>query len=245
MTTKVAAPTADTVETTMSAQKLAGHCIGLFQKIADGSWNSEHWHALHEGRDPFAPPRTIQADVQSKVEWWRNHYQRLYRMNPDFSNLVIPKRQVGFDRLVIVAKGLTHNRWIEVARTIHEVSLYNDDLDAVVTKNDRDSKERSYGIWIRDRQEADEELMNKSANVLATEGVKGITLKERLVAGTGYLFQEYCHMDVENVTLCSSSRSSDGDVPSVYWDAVYHYLHVDWDFVGSRNSGLRARSVVS
>ena len=216
----------DIVETAMSAQQL-------------GTQLSEH-------RDPFAPSKTVRLDdVNERVEWWRNHYKALYKMNPDFSTLYIPERPKDFDRLIIIPKGLSHQKWVVTARTIHEVYLYNDDLDGVITVNDRTPKDRSYGIWIRDRQEADVELKGKSAEMLASEVINGITLLERLVAGTGYLFEKMCHMDQENVTLCTGSRDSGGDVPRVYWGVGGRKVYVDYGHPSHSDPSLRSRAVVS
>lgn len=236
---------ADVGQTTMSADKLAGHLEGLLKRVRDGSWTERHFQAIQEGRDPFALPTTARVDVNDRVQWWRMHYQRRYRMNPDFSNLYLPEHQPGFDRLVIMAKGLTHRRWVEMAREIHGVNLYNQDLDGCVTTNDRAPENRPYGIWIRDRQESDEELKSLSANDLKRRKVSGITLLERLVAGTGYLFDEQCYMDVKNITLCSGSRYSYGSVPNVGWHVDGRRLCVGWCSADCADDGLRTRAVVS
>ncbi len=215
----------DMAETTMSAQQFAGYLEGLAKRVKEGSFGQRH------------------VDVNDQVERWRNQYKVLYKINPDFSNLYIPDH-VGFDRLIIVPKGLTHQKWVMTARTIHEVYLFNDDIDSVTT-NDRTPKDRSYGVWIRDRQEADEELADKSANVLAREKINSIVLLERLVAGTDYLFEHMCHMDVEHITLCAGSRFSGGDVPLVRWSSGNRRVCVGYCSPSGSAPSLRARAVVS
>lgn len=235
----------DVVETSMTVQQFAGHLRGLATRVQEGSFGQRHFEALAEGRDPFAPAKVVNVDLADRTEWWRAHFKGLYKINPDFSNLYIPKQVPGFDRLVIVPKGLTHQKWVETARTIHEVHLYNNDLDGCVTTNDRPPKDRSYGIWIRDRQEADEELKEKSAVTLQKEKIPGIVLLERLVAGTGYLFEKMCHMDVDNITLCTGSRDSDGGVPGVDWDCDNREVGVCYCSQLDYYSRLRTRAVVS
>lgn len=193
----------------------------------------------------FTIPMLAQIDLKDQVERWRYHFKNLYHIDPDFSNLYIPTRIPGFDRLIIVPKGLTHQKWVETARTIHEVDLYKENLDSTVTKNDRTPKDRSYGVWIRDRCEADEELKGKSADDLEQLKVQGITLLERLVLGTGYLFEKMSHMDRENVTLCSGSGFWVGGVPSVSWFTVNFKVYVRWCSVSCSSLGLRTRAVVS
>jgi hypothetical protein len=243
MATKV-----DISETTMSAQQLATRLKETLGQLGEGVLNGDHIQALNEHRDPFTSVKTENVDVDDQVKRWRNQYKTLYRMNPDFSNLHIPTSHIaGFDRLIVVAKGLTHQKWVQTARSIHEVSIYNDDLDSVITTNDRSPRDRPYGVWIRDRQEADEELAGKSAKVLASEEIGSITLLERLVAGTDYLFdsRHMCHMDNENITLCAGSRNSDGSVPYVYWSSDFRKVCVLYYFPSFSFPRLRARAVVS
>ena len=147
-----------------------------------------------------------EVDIRDRIQWWVQHYKKVYRMNADFSGLVIPPRQPGFDRLVVVPKGFKMKRWVETASKIHSVYLHQDNLDVVVPKHDRSAVEHAYSIWIRDRQEADEELQNLSAVALSEQKVSSICLPEGLGAGTDYLFGEGRHMDEHNVTLCSGSR---------------------------------------
>lgn len=93
--------------------------------------------------------------------------------------------------------------------------------------------------------EADEEYKNMSANDLDEKGVKGITLRERLLMEIQYFKETGNHLDVDNVTLCSGSRDSGGDVPSVYWDSARRGVYVDWGGLSRSYSSLRARVAVN
>ncbi len=233
----------DIGETSSTDRQLASCLKETFGQLATGALHAGHIQALNEHRHPFAL-ESPNVDVNDRVEWWYEHFKRLYRINSDFSGLLIPKQVPGFDRLVIIPKGLTHRKCVEAALTIHGVDLYKDDLDGSVRLNDRTPKVGSYGIWIRDHQEADEELKGKSANDLKTSKIGGITLLERLVAGNGYLFESMSHMDRHNVTLCSGSRCSDGDIPGVSWSTDGRRLDVDWCHPLYSDPALRARAVV-
>jgi len=150
---------------------------------------------------------------------------------------------------VPVIKGVTMNMVVQALRKLKvKVDLYTNDLDANVTKNDRDpAQDGSYLVKFRRNVEADEEFANKSANDLAKgeKEIKGITLLERLLLELGYFMATKEHLDVNDVTLCSGSRDSDGDVPSVYWYADYRKLFVLWGSPDHSHSSLRARAVVS
>lgn len=238
----------DVDETSITAQELAGHIVGLCKRVKEGSFGKRHFNALAEGRDPFALDSKVhKVDVNDQVERWRHHFKTLYKINPDFSGLYIPERVEDFSRLIIVPKGLTHRKWVDTARTIHPVSTYDHDLDEIVKKNDRNPRERSYGIWIRDPQEADEELKNKSARKVEEilQEVNGITLLERLVGGTGHLFDEMCHMDNDGRwTLCSGSCDSESRVPFVRCGGS-RGVNVDRCSVSENIPNLRTRKVVS
>lgn len=237
----------DIGETSLTDRQILNRLKETLSQLANGVLTGDQIQALNEHRDPFKSVATLRdVNLNDQVEKWRHHFKTLYRMNPDFSDLYIPQRQEGFDRLVIVPKGLTHRKWVETARTIHKVCLNNSDLYESVEVNDRTPKGKSYGVWIRDRQEADEELNRKAATDLKTLCASGLTLIERLVAGTGYLFEKMCHMDVENVTLCTGSHSSDGRcMPGVYWDSRRFEVSVGWCFLTDPSTHLRSRAVVS
>jgi hypothetical protein len=67
-------------------------------------------------------------------------------------------------------------------------------------------------------QEADEKWANKSADDLEKLGIKGITLRDRLLFEIEYFKEMREHLDIKNFTLCSGSRhTGGGGVPSVYW----------------------------
>ena len=76
-------------------------------------------------------------------------------------------------------------------------------------------------------QEPDEKYKNMSANDL--KDLPFITLRERLIFELEYFKREGKHLDIDNVTLCSGSRYSDGHVPHVRWNSddgelfVYDY----------------------
>ena len=96
---------------------------------------------------------------------------------------------------------------------------------------------------MRDRQEADEELKNKSANDLKSDGTNCVTLEERLLLEMMYFRETGKHLDIQNITLCAGSRRPRGGVPRVSWYSVG--VGVDWCGPGHAYGGLRARAVVS
>src|SRR3989344_5392703 len=148
---------------------------------------------------------------------WSKFYHRYFGIQPDFSGLMIPPRPEGFDFLIVVLKGITSNRIVAAMRQAGiQVSLCTEDLDSI--KSDRDSTQ-THAIWVRNRQEADEELKNLSANKIQEMGLKTETFLERLLHGFKFWDETHTHLDLQNWTLCASSRASIGYVPNVHWSA--------------------------
>ena len=88
--------------------------------------------------------------------------------------------------------------------------------------------------------EADENLKNKSADDLDRDGIKGITLRERIIMELQYFKETGKHLDIKNITLCAGSRDSDSYVPSVDWDSDGR-LRVVWVVPGDAVPDLRSR----
>ena len=99
--------------------------------------------------------------------------------------------------------------------------------------------------YFKKNVEADKEHTNKSANDLDKLGVKGITLRERLILESQYFHETGKHLDIGNVTLCAGSRGFDGGVPGVDWGTASRGLCVHWCSPDDRNARLRARAAVS
>ena len=110
---------------------------------------------------------------------------------------------------------------------------------------DRDFPPIKTKRYFKKVQEADEELKNKSAEQLEKEGIKGITLRERLIMELEYYRETGNHLDIENVTLCSGSRYQDGYVPYVSWYSVNGGLYVYWCSPQDACDYLRSREAVS
>lgn len=123
---------------------------------------------------------------------------------------------------------------------------WSDNLDKVVPTNDRDpTRDGPYAIGVRATIEADEENANKTADMLAKEGHKGMTLMERLMLELIHFLATGQHLDVINWTLCTGSRFVAGGVPGVFFDRVFGKVDVHWYFPGYSRDHLRSRSAAS
>lgn len=201
-------------------------------------------------RNALMPPAEVssQEDLGRQIGEWKQFYAEHFGLEDTevlMRDSQIPAMKAGFGQLIIVQKGLTLNQVYAACESKFKCWRYSDDLDKSVTKNDR-TPTKDYAIWIRNgRIEADEELKNLSADDLAKKEIAGITLLERLLYELFYFWKTKKHLDIDNVTLCSGSRGSGGDVPSVDWDPDDRGVDVYWFYPSYSDSDLRARAVVS
>lgn len=175
---------------------------------------------------------------------WQDFYREVFGIEADFSNLVIPAKRDGFDRLLIIAESMTPQRLYDKCSELFPSWKWTEsNLDEIVT-SDRTVK-GAYAIWVRDRVEADEELKNLSANQLKERNISGITLEGRLIYELKYFKETGKHLDINNVTLCSGSRIRVGSVPLVNFFSNTGLVGVDDCHPDNHHDRLRSRQAVS
>jgi len=200
-----------------------------------------YWTALESVFNPPAPT----GDYGLTLQEWVHFYKKFFGLTLDLSGVKIPEKVAGFDRLIVVAHALTPNKVFSIIKKHFDAWRYTDDLDRDVPHNDRNPKSGTYAVWVRDVVEADEEMKNLSYDDCAEKQIKGITLLERLVLELKYFSETGKHLDIENWTLCSGSRSADGYVPSAHWNPTYGKFKVHWTRHGLRSAFLRFRVAVT
>lgn len=174
---------------------------------------------------------------------WTKFYKDVFGLDLDFSRITTPERKPGFDRLLVIAQGMTPQRLFDKCKELFPSWKYTDaDLDKVI-RSDRTSQNGHYAVWVRDRIEADEENKNLSADQLKTRSECQITFEERMLYELKFFEENGGHLDLSNYTLCAGSRYSDGGVPDAHgYDDKFG---VGWDDAGYSDYRLRSRSVVS
>ncbi len=189
--------------------------------------------------------RRARKSQKQQVRFWKRLYEREFEIDLDLlSTIVIPPRQQEASRLLIVAGGLTLNQVIAACKRHFLTSASDEDMDKAVPTNERDPKNGSYAIWVRDHVEADEGLKDLSAQDHTDAGRQTETLLERCLHELAYFLETGDHLDKKNVTLCSGSRSSDGYVPRAYWHGGFR-VRAYYFSVRSARPRLRARQVFS
>ncbi|PIP66788.1 MAG: hypothetical protein COY02_00755 [Parcubacteria group bacterium CG_4_10_14_0_2_um_filter_41_6] len=199
----------------------------------------EFWAQVQSGRiDSLRMQAILRWDIRKE---WEDFYFRIFNMKADFSEVLIPEHKPGFDRVLINAHGLMISRTLDACAFPHW--CYWDDPDSAITVDERSAVSGPpYAIRVRDRQEADEELKNLSAEQIFQRGIKIETALERVLHELKYFDETNEHLDINNITLCAGSCSSVGGVPIADWSGEFVLR-----CFGPRGSGpfLRAREVVS
>ena len=223
-----------------------GNILGMFadlaHKLQHGVITGNQLGRFLQKQNPFD---SILGSVHGQLVSWRLFYRNKFGF--ELGEVVIPEPRPGFDRLIVVAKGITVQRVYDQCQKHFKCWKYTvQSLDEEgIVHDDRPFTNRAYAVLIRGRVEADEEFKNLSADQLKKKNHQGITLTERLLYGLKYFTETGKHLDIKNITSCTGSRYDHGDVPGVGWPSAYRGVYVLWYNPGRVDAHLRSREIVS
>lgn len=164
-------------------------------------------------------------DYSRQIQDWVSLYRQVgIKLDPALVS--IPDRTSGFDRLIVIPKGLTFERVLKLLREDFAVDPYFEGLDSYVKRSDRTSIE-GYAVWVRDTVDADQ-YQGLSYAQVKERGVKAETLLERFIHEFVYFKQTGKHLDPKSWTLCYGSEGKEDDFPAVYWNSTSKALKVIW-----------------
>ena len=224
-------------------KKLADLELEDLKKILEGYKKIENALGISSKKEKLT------GELPETIKPWQEFYQKTFRITPDFSKLEIPEKREGFDKLLVIAKGMTPQKLFDQCKELFPAEKdTKKDLDEIIT-SDRHAKKESYAIWVRDCIEADDQkLEDLSVDEIKKQGLVTETLEERLIQELEYFFRTKDHLDKERVNLCVGSLYVTGRVPSVRWvnDNLYVYWYsMDPSTPSDILRTLRAREVVS
>ena len=186
------------------------------------------------------------AVIEPWVVFYTNHFPQEFAAAGGAEVLyaiTLPPAREGLPCLLVVLEGLTMNRlYAEITKQGYPCWRYAGDLDGSIPKNDR-VPNKSYALWHRGRDEADEELKDLSANDLALRQIKTMGVIEYEVFKLKHFEDTTRHLDVINITLLAGSRNADGYVPFAHWHVGTFRVH--WTLPRYSHPNLRSREVVS
>lgn len=197
-----------------------------------------------EGKENIISEKNEKSPEQLKKDW--EDFYREIGIEADLSDVEIPEKREGFEKLLIMAKGLTPQKLFDKPSEFCPTWKYiEEDLDKIIT-SDRSAKEKAYAVWVRDRIEADKEheVKNRNDNVMEIIKEKKIiaeTLEERLLQEIEFFKKTGEHLDNKTITLCVGSCISDRCVPGVYF---YKKVRVDDCYPVHHDYRFRVREAV-
>ncbi|MDD5547372.1 MAG: hypothetical protein PHN74_00515 [Candidatus Pacebacteria bacterium] len=191
---------------------------------------------------------------------WRKFYKEIFDIDEDLYEALkraIPESQFDFSWMVIMHKRITSFTqifrafdYLGVKYADHFLGFEINELDGLFA-NERDPKNGSYLIRVRNRQEADVELKDLSADNLKTKCIKSITVLERLMLELIFFWTTGGHLDTgSRLTLCSGSRFLPGGykIPAVRWFNQGHddpNQHLSYGTCSFVSTGWSSRQVLS
>lgn len=229
--------------------KLWEFFVAFLRDLIGDGWTEEDLKTLRARRAEVlamlrggqTPEDMKGMSTEAQLARWAVLYREVFGVELDCRSIKIPARRPGFDRLIVVAKGMTPGVIFAAMDKLFGAWDYYDDFDSNIVSI-RNAKNGSYAVWCRDRQEADEENRNKPANSFKQE--ECLTDEERKLFGVAYFRETGKHLDVKYYTICGGSRDRQCNVPCVRWDSLNRTVNVCWDYVGYRHSNRAVRSAV-
>ncbi len=161
----------------------------------------------------------LEIGVDPSLVWWQNFYQKYFKLKVFLLDLEIPDYKEGFDWIVVIPKGLTITMVYKAIKKHMEIWFSRRDF--LITKDDRSNQDAHYVIRIRKTLFAHSEAERMPARALKSG--TGINLLECLIIHLAN-FEETSGKKVldgtraafdDVATMCSGSRYTDGEVPSV------------------------------
>lgn len=144
---------------------------------------------------------------------WCSFYEKCFDIGIDDINPFKKNPSRGdLKRLTIIAKDITYKKAQAEYLKKFSCCIPDEDLDEVVTLNERDPKNGTYAILSRNGREADKIYKNISAETMWKKKKLGMTLLERMIYGLKYHSETGRHLDVDYWTYCTGSRKKDGSV---------------------------------
>jgi hypothetical protein len=158
---------------------------------------------------------------QRLLDEWEQLYREVFHCEVDLSTIKIPKRRLGFDRLIVVAQGITLKQIVQASQKYYAVQGRNPSRLFTDLEETRGTHDRvptvMYAVWVRDQVDPDAEHIYGTVRWTKFRNVQGITLLEHLLFNLKYFKETGLLLD-RNVTstICSGSRYGQFFVPVVF-----------------------------
>ncbi len=218
----------------MNSLKLSQARVNVIRDGDKVFWSNFDLALMSDKTEMMAEYGTILRD-------WSKFYKKYFGITADFSTIRIPAKVIDLDRLIVIVEGISINQVYETGKkNFGSWKWCSADIESNMRPEERGQVKATYAIWVRNGQEADDDLHDMSAHMIAGQKIDTENLLERLVHGFKYWSETKTHLDIKTVTLCASSRCSVGYVPCV-GRCGRGDVDVNYYGVRRRPPGLRAR----
>lgn len=210
----------------------------------------------------YRPGNELPESELNAVREWQSFYRRHFGLEPDLKNIDMPPLVDGYDRLIIVASGLSYERLIIEMRRKFDVVFVNKYLPNYFDNNFTHirNNNKAYAIRVRDRIESGETDIGRAGIEKITPGnrhplpvINEMTLMERLLFEMKYHEETNQHLDLETFTVCAGShfkRDSLALSPAVGWkqgidEYFTPYLYISECYDVYTIDGMYSRNVIT
>lgn len=214
----------------------AGLLKDLFRQIEDRSIEREHLRLFLEHKNPFEP-----GNISPLLRDWEKFYQDTFQITVNLSEVKIPEKEKGYDRLIVVIPEMSLKR-IFLKCMENFPSCLSEQVNLEQIKSQRSGINGTYAIWCRNTIETDNDLRGLSTDDLKRKAMYCITLEERMLLELKYYNETAKHMDMNYTTLCAGSRSNRGFVPCVH--RLMNFLSIFEKNPADSNSDIGSRQVI-
>ena len=226
---------------TKKALRLLRHQLGMLESEAISLDQLSRGNSL---QNPFEnAAKAYSNQIEKKLKYFRNRWGFAYG-DEEFGGLYVPCPSGYCKTLLIMPQDLTgpediFRKW--GAEKKFDVAKYTDKSLNDFVPNDR-RRLGHYALLHSGRQEADEELKNRSWEQNRVDRKETMRLSEVLLWEDELYTEKKEHIDPDTATQ-TGSLDADGHVPRVHWDRDDRELYVHWYDRQHAAPGLRARAV--
>ncbi len=190
--------------------------------------------------------------TRSAIHWaeeMERFYEEVFGIKCDFSVVQTPISKDDFIWLLFVDERVsTQDAFEKCKGLIGLCEGGNQPPNYVDMVDDRNQGNGTYAVWLRETSVPDEiHRIIRSARGFRDVGVKGVTLRERLILALWYFWRTGGHLDppgTRDITLCTGSTVGKDMVPAIdqrEGGLFLGYRHV----TGDMSDTCRPREVVS
>lgn len=190
------------------------------------------------------------VSASNQLSFWLAFYRQRFPREFDaaggekaFRSIQIPEERTDFIWLVVVLQGITTKQVYDLCEALFDTDIAKGvgGIDFNLLADERDNK-KSYAIWVRARQEADNELAGQKPMGIKAKKLKTMTLVERMLLELRYFTEFGDHLDKDFKTICTGSPLPNG-VATAGQDN--NKFFVGWEHPDYTSSKHAAREVVA